>query len=69
MPLSLSLSLYLSLSLSLSPMLSCDFFSKFPNALAALDQKPDVNVVVHFCAGINLTTLGSISDKSLSRSD
>jgi delta(3,5)-delta(2,4)-dienoyl-CoA isomerase len=50
-------------------MLSCDFFSKFPNALAALDQKPDVNVVVHFCADINLTTLGSIFDKSLSRSD
>lgn len=55
--------------------LSRDFFSEFPNALAALDQNPDVNVVVlsgagaHFCAGIDLTTLGWISDKSLSGSD
>jgi len=62
----------LCLSLSLCNALSRDFISKVPNAL---DQKPDVDVAVlsgvgaHFCACIDLTTLGSISDKSLSISD
>lgn len=55
--------------------LSRDFFSEFPKAVAALDQNPDVNVVVlsgagaHFCAGIDLTTLSSISERVLSGSD
>jgi delta(3,5)-delta(2,4)-dienoyl-CoA isomerase len=56
--------------------LSRDFFSKFPNAITTIDQNLDVNVVVilssvgaHFCSCIDLTTLGSISNKSLSRSD
>ncbi|KAK4786243.1 hypothetical protein SAY86_002932 [Trapa natans] len=45
--------------------LSMDFFSEFPRALAALDQNPDVRVVVlsgaggHFCSGIDLSTLNS----------
>ena len=50
--------------------LSRDFFSEFPKALASLDQNPNVNVVVlsgvgnHFCAGIDLGNLGSISENS-----
>ena len=50
--------------------LSRDFFSEFPKALASLDQNPNVNVVVlsgvgnHFCAGIDLGTLGSVSENS-----
>lgn len=50
--------------------LSRDFFSEFPKALASLDQNPNVNVVVlsgvgnHFCAGIDLGTLGSFSENS-----
>lgn len=47
--------------------MSPDFFSEFPRALAALDQNPDVNVVFlsgvgkHFCAGIDLSSLGSMA--------
>ncbi|KAG2706515.1 hypothetical protein I3843_05G095400 [Carya illinoinensis] len=50
--------------------LSVDSFSEFPRALAALDRNPDVNVVVlsgagkHFCAGIDLTALASITSIS-----
>ncbi|XP_050249018.1 delta(3,5)-Delta(2,4)-dienoyl-CoA isomerase, peroxisomal-like [Quercus robur] len=50
--------------------LSHDFFSEFPKALAFLNQNPDVNVVIlsgignHFCARINLGTVGSISENS-----
>ena len=50
--------------------LSRDFFSEFPKALTSLDQNPNVNVVVlssvgnHFCAGIDLVILGSISENS-----
>ncbi|PON51880.1 Crotonase superfamily [Parasponia andersonii] len=52
--------------------LSPDFFSEFPKALSSLDQSPDVSVVVltgagsHFCAGIDLKSLNSISEPSLS---
>uniref|UniRef100_A0A2N9I5A3 Enoyl-CoA hydratase n=1 Tax=Fagus sylvatica TaxID=28930 RepID=A0A2N9I5A3_FAGSY len=52
--------------------LSRDFFFEFPKALTSLDQNPNVRVVVlsgagnHFCAGIDLGTLGSISDQSVS---
>ncbi|XP_021892822.1 delta(3,5)-Delta(2,4)-dienoyl-CoA isomerase, peroxisomal isoform X2 [Carica papaya] len=52
--------------------LSREFFTEFPTALSALDQNPDVNVIVligaggHFCAGIDLKTLSSIFDESLS---
>lgn len=47
--------------------LSWDFFTEFPKALSVLDQNPDVAVIVlsgageHFCSGIDLQTLGSIS--------
>lgn len=46
--------------------LSSDWFSEFPRALAALDQNPDVRVVVlsgaggNFCSGIDISTLNSI---------
>ena len=52
--------------------LSPDFFIEFPKALFSLDQNPNVNVVVlsgagdHFCSGIDLKSLNSIADKSLS---
>lgn len=52
--------------------LSRDFFTEFPRALSSLDQNPDVNVIVlsgagkHFCAGIDLKTLTSISDQFVS---
>ena len=47
--------------------LSADFFTEFPNALHALDLNPQVHVIIlsgagdHFCAGIDLTALSSIS--------
>ncbi|XP_041014317.1 delta(3,5)-Delta(2,4)-dienoyl-CoA isomerase, peroxisomal-like [Juglans microcarpa x Juglans regia] len=50
--------------------LSPDFFSEFPRGLAALDQNPDVNVIVlsgagkHFCTGIDLSSLGSVNSHS-----
>ncbi|XP_031272788.1 delta(3,5)-Delta(2,4)-dienoyl-CoA isomerase, peroxisomal-like [Pistacia vera] len=50
--------------------LSRDFFSEFPKALSLLDQNPNVNVIVlagsgdHFCSGIDLKTLNSVTDHS-----
>ncbi|XP_061364179.1 delta(3,5)-Delta(2,4)-dienoyl-CoA isomerase, peroxisomal [Gastrolobium bilobum] len=50
--------------------LSRDFFSEFPKALNALDHNPDVNVIVlsgagnHFCSGIDLSLLETISANS-----
>ncbi|KAJ8773516.1 hypothetical protein K2173_005762 [Erythroxylum novogranatense] len=50
--------------------LSRDFFAEFPKALSSLDQNPDVTVVVlsgsgdHFCSGIDVQTLSSITDPS-----
>ncbi|XP_051129987.1 delta(3,5)-Delta(2,4)-dienoyl-CoA isomerase, peroxisomal [Andrographis paniculata] len=47
--------------------LSREFFTEFPAALSALDNNPDVAVIIlsgagsHFCSGIDLQTLGSIS--------
>ncbi|GFZ21087.1 delta(3,5),delta(2,4)-dienoyl-CoA isomerase 1 [Actinidia rufa] len=47
--------------------LSGDFFAEFPKALASLDQNPNVGVIIlsgaggHFCSGIDLKTLTSIS--------
>ncbi|OWM76242.1 delta(3,5)-Delta(2,4)-dienoyl-CoA isomerase, peroxisomal [Punica granatum] len=47
--------------------LSDDFFTEFPKALAALDQSPDVSVIVlsgagaNFCSGIDISTLGSFT--------
>ncbi|XP_057485124.1 delta(3,5)-Delta(2,4)-dienoyl-CoA isomerase, peroxisomal [Actinidia eriantha] len=47
--------------------LSGDFFAEFPKALASLDQNPNVSVIIlsgagdHFCSGIDLKTLTSIS--------
>lgn len=51
--------------------LSSDFFTEFPKALSALDQNPNVSVIIlsgageHFCAGIDLQTLNSISVDNL----
>lgn len=50
--------------------LSRDFFSEFPKALYALDNNPDVKVIVlsgagnHFCSGIDLSILGSTAANS-----
>ncbi|KAL6969220.1 delta(3,5)-delta(2,4)-dienoyl-CoA isomerase [Sarracenia purpurea var. burkii] len=47
--------------------LSRDVFAEFPKALSSLDQNPDVGVIIlsgngdHFCSGIDLKTLTSIS--------
>ncbi|XP_042019739.1 delta(3,5)-Delta(2,4)-dienoyl-CoA isomerase, peroxisomal-like [Salvia splendens] len=47
--------------------LSADFFTEFPAALSSLDRNPDVAVVVlsgagkHFCTGIDLHLLNSIT--------
>ena len=52
--------------------LSLDFFSEFPQALASLDQNTNVSVIVlggngaHFCSGIDLKALESISEGSQS---
>lgn len=52
--------------------LSGDFFVEFPNTLSSLDQNPDVNVIVlagsgeHFCSGIDLKTLSSVTDHTTS---
>ncbi|KFK31041.1 hypothetical protein AALP_AA6G060200 [Arabis alpina] len=52
--------------------LSLDFFVEFPLALSSLDQNPDVSIIVlsgsgkHFCSGIDLTSLSSISERSSS---
>lgn len=52
--------------------LSLDFFVELPTALSTLDQNPDVAVIVlsgagkHFCSGIDLNSLSSISDQSSS---
>ncbi|KAK2993591.1 hypothetical protein RJ640_030898 [Escallonia rubra] len=48
--------------------LSRDFFTEFPDALASLDRNPGAAVVVlsgagdHFCAGIDLKALTSITE-------
>lgn len=50
--------------------LSIDFFDEFPKAIKSLDQNPNVNVIIligagdHFCAGIDINTLNSITQKS-----
>ncbi|CAL9242197.1 unnamed protein product [Arabidopsis halleri] len=55
--------------------LSLDFFIEFPKALSSLDQNPDVSVIIlsgagkHFCSGIDLTSLSSISTQSSSGND
>ncbi|GFY99935.1 delta(3,5),delta(2,4)-dienoyl-CoA isomerase 1 [Actinidia rufa] len=52
--------------------LSRDFFAKFPKALASLDQNPKVGVIIlsgageHFCFGIDLESLTSISREAQS---
>ncbi|ESQ44720.1 hypothetical protein EUTSA_v10003257mg [Eutrema salsugineum] len=52
--------------------LSLDFFFEFPKALTSLDQNPDVAVIIlsgagkHFCSGIDLSSLSSISERSAS---
>ncbi|KAL1539228.1 delta(3,5)-delta(2,4)-dienoyl-CoA isomerase [Salvia divinorum] len=50
--------------------LSADFFTEFPAALSSLDRNPDVAVVVlsgagkHFCTGIDLRLLNSITQNA-----
>lgn len=50
--------------------LPLDFFSEFPRALSLLDQNPDARTIVlsargpHFCAGIDLSSLGVASDQA-----
>lgn len=50
-----------------SNALSREFFTEFPNALSSLDRNPDVAVIIlsgkgkHFCSGIDLKALASIS--------
>ncbi|XVF36404.1 hypothetical protein REPUB_Repub19eG0055700 [Reevesia pubescens] len=47
--------------------LSLDFFTEFPKALYALDQNPNVAIIIlsgsgdHFCAGIDLESLKTLS--------
>ncbi|KAL7603098.1 delta(3,5)-Delta(2,4)-dienoyl-CoA isomerase, peroxisomal [Lactuca sativa] len=58
-----------------SNALSREFFTEFPNALSSLDNNPNVAVIVlsgkgkHFCSGIDLKTLASISADFQSPSD
>ncbi|KAI3407856.1 uncharacterized protein J3R85_020689 [Psidium guajava] len=55
--------------------LSLDSFAELPLALSSLDRNPDAFVVVlsgagdHFCSGIDLAALGSISSRSLPGAD
>ncbi|XP_030527678.1 delta(3,5)-Delta(2,4)-dienoyl-CoA isomerase, peroxisomal [Rhodamnia argentea] len=55
--------------------LSLDSFAELPLALSSLDRNPDALVVVlsgagdHFCSGIDLAALRSISSRSLSGAD
>lgn len=55
--------------------LSLDSFAELPTALSSLDQNPDVSVIVlsgagkHFCSGIDLASLSSISEQSSSGLD
>ncbi|XP_038996758.1 delta(3,5)-Delta(2,4)-dienoyl-CoA isomerase, peroxisomal-like isoform X2 [Hibiscus syriacus] len=55
---------------SVSNALSLDFFSEFPKALDALDQNPDVVVIVlsgagnHFCGGLDLKSVAAIANNS-----
>eukprot|EP01018_Ginkgo_biloba_P017709 Gb_12578 [translate_table: standard] len=50
---------------SMRNALDDNFFTEFPQALAALDENPSVRVIVltgsgkHFCSGIDLSVLGS----------
>ncbi|CAN8287574.1 unnamed protein product [Cochlearia groenlandica] len=52
--------------------LSLDFFVELPKALSSLDQNPDAAVIIlsgagkHFCSGIDLASLSSISKPSSS---
>ncbi|KAL1225293.1 Delta(3,5)-Delta(2,4)-dienoyl-CoA isomerase, peroxisomal [Cardamine amara subsp. amara] len=52
--------------------LSLDSFIELPKALSSLDQNPDVSVIIisgagkHFCSGIDLNSLSSISQQSSS---
>lgn len=53
--------------------LSLDFFVEFPEALSSLDQNPNVAVIIlagagpHFCSGIDLQTLNSLSKDTVSK--
>ncbi|XP_077229034.1 delta(3,5),delta(2,4)-dienoyl-CoA isomerase 1 [Tasmannia lanceolata] len=57
---------------SLHNALSIQFFSEFSKAIASLDQNPSVRVIIlsghgrHFCSGLDLSALGSLSKPSSS---
>lgn len=50
--------------------LSLESFSEFPKAISSLDQNPDCRVIIlsgngdHFCSGIDLKALGSLTSES-----
>ncbi|KAI3452556.1 hypothetical protein Pfo_009220 [Paulownia fortunei] len=52
--------------------LSHDFFTEFPAALSSLDRNPEASVIIlsgagnHFCTGIDLLTLNSLSQDTRS---
>ncbi|PIM98804.1 Enoyl-CoA isomerase [Handroanthus impetiginosus] len=52
--------------------LSRDFFTEFPAALSSLDRNPEAGVIIlsgagnHFCSGIDLQTLNSLSQQTRS---
>ncbi|MFS7938073.1 putative enoyl-CoA hydratase/isomerase, ClpP/crotonase-like domain superfamily [Helianthus anomalus] len=58
-----------------SNALSLQFFTEFPNAISSLDQNPNVAVILlsatgnHFCSGIDLTSLSSLTADVQSSSD
>ncbi|XP_076928034.1 delta(3,5)-Delta(2,4)-dienoyl-CoA isomerase, peroxisomal-like [Bidens hawaiensis] len=58
-----------------SNALTLQFFTDFPNAISSLDQNPNVGVIIlsgngnHFCAGIDLKSLTSLTAHITSSSD
>ncbi|KAL4582773.1 hypothetical protein LXL04_007332 [Taraxacum kok-saghyz] len=58
-----------------SNALSVEFFTELPNALSSLDHNPNVSVIIlcgkgkHFCSGIDLKALASISSDFQTPSD
>ncbi|KAJ0919163.1 putative enoyl-CoA hydratase/isomerase, ClpP/crotonase-like domain superfamily [Helianthus annuus] len=58
-----------------SNALSLQFFTEFPNAISSLDQNPNVALILlsgtgnHFCSGIDLTSISSLTADVQSSSD
>ncbi|MFS7972699.1 putative enoyl-CoA hydratase/isomerase, ClpP/crotonase-like domain superfamily [Helianthus anomalus] len=55
--------------------LSLQFFTEFPNAISSLDENPNVAIILlsgtsnHFCSGIDLTSLPSLTNDAQSSSN